>query len=118
MLPDFSASGDSWERVLDALRNRVSEQKFNTWFRPLRAVVFGPDRIVLEVPNPFFIDWFEEHNLPLLRSAIAEVLPEVPPIQFVVAESFSDRPAPLRHPTCASRSTTRPAPAPRRRRLT
>lgn len=60
-----------WERILDKLKELVSEQKFTTWYRPIRPVEVAARRVVLEVPNPFFVDWFEEHNLPTLRQAVS-----------------------------------------------
>ena len=70
---------EAWERVLEALRSAVSEQKFSTWFGPIRPLEVSSRRVLLEAPNPFFIDWFEEHNLPPLRDAVARALaPSVP----------------------------------------
>jgi len=68
----------------------VSEQKFQTWFKPIRPLEISEDRIVLEVPNPFFIDWFEEHNLPLLRAAVATQIAGNPAIRFAVAENYQE----------------------------
>jgi chromosomal replication initiator protein len=80
-----------WERILDRLRELVSEQKFTTWFRPIRPVELASGRVVLEVPNPFFVDWFEEHNLPTLRLAVSSVVPGSPEIRFVVRPGYESR---------------------------
>ena len=82
---------DLWSRILEKLRSSVSEQKFTTWFRPIQPVEISADRVVLEVPNPFFVDWFEEHNLPLLRAAVSEALGSIPEIRFVVADGYDGR---------------------------
>ena len=44
--------------------------------------------MLLEVPNPFFVDWFEEHNLPLLRSSVLSQIETAPEIRFTVAEGY------------------------------
>lgn len=77
-----------WASILEDLKRRVSEQKFLTWFRPIRPVEVTPGRVTLEVPNPFFIDWFEEHNLPLLRSSIEAQLGGSPDIRFSVTPDY------------------------------
>ena len=77
-----------WGLVLDHIQQRISEQKFNTWFRPIRPVALTGGEVVLEVPNPFFVDWFEEHNLPILKSAVTEALGECPNIRFAVSETY------------------------------
>jgi chromosomal replication initiator protein len=57
----------------------------------MRALEFTEGRVVLEVPNPFFVDWFEEHNLPILRRAVEDTIGASPEILLVVSEQFSDR---------------------------
>ncbi|MBM3286493.1 MAG: chromosomal replication initiator protein DnaA [Candidatus Eisenbacteria bacterium] len=68
----------------------MTEQRFTTWFRPIVPREFEEDRVVLEVPNPFFVDWFEEHNLPLLRQAIRESLGWEPAVDFAVKEDYKE----------------------------
>ncbi len=80
----------TWSQILDALRGSVSEQKYTTWFRPIRPLELSSNRVVLEVPNPFFVDWFEEHNLPLLRSVLQGVLGRLPEISFSVADGYQN----------------------------
>jgi chromosomal replication initiator protein len=90
------ASQEAWSKILDELRLRTSEQKFQTWFRPIRPLEVSSVRVVLEVPNPFFVDWLEEHNLPLLKSAVSTQLPSSPEIRFTVADGYqADFPRPV-----------------------
>ena len=63
---------ERWEAVLSTLQGRMTEQRFVTWFRPLVPLGVDEECLTLQVPNPFFIDWFEEHNLPILRQAVHE----------------------------------------------
>jgi chromosomal replication initiator protein len=84
------AAQEAWSRILEELRRRVSDQKFQTWFHPIRPIEVSSNRVVLEVPNPFFVDWFEEHNLPLLRSAVSTQLPGGPEIRFTVADGYQN----------------------------
>ena len=98
---------DVWEKILEELRRRVSEQKFQTWFRPIRPLEISEERIVLEVPNPFFIDWFEEHNLPLLRSAVSSQIHSNPVIRFAVAENYQET---FQRPRPSAEASRNPAP--------
>lgn len=52
--------------------------------------------VELEVPNPFFVDWFEEHNLPILKSAIAQTIGSCPDIRFTVSEDYQSGYGPTR----------------------
>jgi len=70
-------------------------------------------RVLLEVPNPFFVDWFEEHNLPILRSSVSLYLPGSPDIHFTVAPNFQEtfrRQAPAAGERPALPSSPRPTP--------
>ena len=81
---------EAWENVLNWLRGRMSEQRFGTWFRPLRPLNLEGERVLLEVPNPFFIDWFEEHNLPILSQAIEETWGVHPIVSFRVRDDYRE----------------------------
>ncbi len=76
------ASGDGghavWARILERARSEVNEQTFRTWFLQTRFVQLDGDTLVLEGPNPFFVDWLTEHHLDLLeRCARGELGPAV-----------------------------------------
>ncbi|MCX5737275.1 MAG: chromosomal replication initiator protein DnaA [Proteobacteria bacterium] len=83
-----SEAQGTWPEILDEIRKRVSPQKFQTWFEPIQVVSCGPEKLVLQVPNPFFGDWFEEHNLPILRDALQTRLGLTPKVHFVVSNSY------------------------------
>lgn len=105
-----------WEQTLLAIRERIgAAQTYETWFRPIRAVAMGPDRVELEVPNAFFVDWIHEHHLPILRQGLAETLGAVPEIRFSTSDSTpATEPAPAR-PVAAPAATSAPqAPRPDR----
>jgi chromosomal replication initiator protein len=87
-LVSTSQAQGTWRDILDEIRKRVSPQKFQTWFDPIQVVTFEADKVVLEVPNPFFADWFEEHNLPILEESLRSRLGEAPKVRFVVSNAY------------------------------
>jgi chromosomal replication initiator protein len=80
-----------WEDVLLSLRQQMTEQRFITWFQPLTPLGLNDGGLLLEVPNPFFIDWFEEHNLSILRQSIQEAWGWEPRISFSVREDYREQ---------------------------
>jgi chromosomal replication initiator protein len=64
---------DVWAQVLSAVRRRVSQQCFDTWFRPV--VFCGNDETCLriKVPNSNFRQWLLDNYAPLLLDAIHEI---------------------------------------------
>jgi chromosomal replication initiator protein len=62
-----------WDEALAVIRSRVSRQSFEAWFRPLTPSAIEQNRIQVLLPNRFFKEWFEEHYLGLLRSALEDL---------------------------------------------
>ena len=77
----------AWAVILEHLQSRVTEQKFDTWYRKLSPLVVTEDVVLLEVPNAFFVDFFEEYNLPTLKDSIQAILGASPPIRFQVRKN-------------------------------
>ncbi len=73
-----------WEDVLELVRRNVTESRFNTWFSKLTPRKLTEQSLEIEAPTPFFVDYFEEHNLKVLLSAIREVFGWEPKVQFSV----------------------------------
>lgn len=90
MVETSSAQG-TWSEVLADIRKRVSNQKFQTWFEPIQVLKLDADRVVLEVPNPFFGDWFEEHNLPILKDSLTQLTGSKPHIRFVISKKYYEQ---------------------------
>ncbi|MEI8191855.1 MAG: chromosomal replication initiator protein DnaA, partial [candidate division NC10 bacterium] len=63
-----------WEEALAVIRSRISRQSFEAWFRPLTLGKLEENRLQILLPNRFFKEWFEEHYLGLLRSALEDLL--------------------------------------------
>lgn len=62
-----------WDAVLERLKPRITEEGFNTWFRPTRFLEKRENTILVEVPNPFFVEWIEEYYGKALAEALTEV---------------------------------------------
>jgi chromosomal replication initiator protein len=74
-----------WESILARLATLVNAQSFQTWFKPTRLVAYEAGRIVIEGPNPFFVDWLSEHHRDKIQYAARETLGEDVAVDFVAA---------------------------------
>ncbi len=63
-----------WDNILTRIKEKVPEQTFSTWFSPTSCIELTDSTIIIEVPNPFFIDWLGEHYLNLLNETAKSVL--------------------------------------------
>jgi chromosomal replication initiator protein len=60
-----------WDTILESVRCKVSLQTFETWFLPLKPVSWDQEEVQIACPNFFFKDWFGEHHLENLETALS-----------------------------------------------
>ncbi len=64
---------DIWNRVLSALREKVSQKAFDIWLKPLKMIGQDENHLELEVPNKFFKDWISEYYQPLMKESLLQL---------------------------------------------
>lgn len=67
-----TAAEKVWKTSQKRLKEVLSEDIFDLWFKPVRAVGMDEDSIRLEVTNEFCEVWLKENYDDLLRKAVAE----------------------------------------------
>jgi chromosomal replication initiator protein len=65
---------EAWDEALSVIRGRISRQGYEAWFRPLALGAVSENRLQILLPNRFFKEWFEEHYLGMLRSALEDLM--------------------------------------------
>ncbi len=94
---------DVWVKILSAIKKRVSQQVYETWFRPLVLEARDPTTLRVRVPNENFRKWLLDHYADLLDESVKEAVGRN--LQIVVSVETST-PAPPRQ------ESGDPAPAP------
>ena len=51
---------DLWNKCSKKLENRMSQEDFNTWIRPLKAEIYE-DNLELVAPNDFILEYIEKN---------------------------------------------------------
>lgn len=59
-----------WEKSANIVREKISQQNFETWIRPIRIIAIDGNNIRLSVPNKFFKDWIMDNYLSVIRDAL------------------------------------------------
>lgn len=62
----------SWDKCLSLIKENVSEQQFNTWFRPIAFESFNESNktLLVQVPSPFVYEYLEENYVDLLKRVL------------------------------------------------
>ena len=70
---------EHWASALADLRERLSEENYDTWLGAIRFDGFDGKRLRIRIPNRFYADWIRTHYLDLLleslrtRSAVSNI---------------------------------------------
>lgn len=61
-----------WDKCLSLIKENVSEQQFNTWFKPIAFESFNESNktLLVQVPSPFVYEYLEENYVDLLKRVL------------------------------------------------
>jgi chromosomal replication initiator protein len=64
-----------WQQSLHLIQENVTEQQFNTWFKPIGFESYQEDTktLLLQVPSPFVYEYLEENYVDLLSKVLTRV---------------------------------------------
>ncbi len=67
-----------WDQSLTLFSENVSEEQFNTWFKPIVFESYNPSTkaVTVQVPSTFVYEYLEEHYVDLLRKIIGRCFGE------------------------------------------
>jgi chromosomal replication initiator protein len=68
-------SEDIWSRCLNILQEEFPSQQFNTWLRPLQAMI-QQQHLILLAPNRFVVDWVKKNFLARIQELVKQFYPE------------------------------------------
>jgi chromosomal replication initiator protein len=71
-----------WADVLTDIRSQVRPEAYNTWFRPIHCTHAVGTKVILAVPEDFYLDWFQDNYVGLLRDVLRNHLGESPSLEF------------------------------------
>jgi len=73
-----------WTECVKIIKERVSQQNFETWIKPIRIVSLEDSNILLGVPNKFFKDWLVENYIDIISNSLSSVSGIGVDIKFIV----------------------------------
>ena len=56
-----------WDNCLLLIKENVSEQQFNTWFKPIIPLSYEDNKFTIQVPSQFFYEYLEEKYVNVLK---------------------------------------------------
>jgi chromosomal replication initiator protein len=62
-----------WSKVIDSVKEKVGQQNFDIWIKPIHFVSMEAESVHLEVPNRFFKEWIHEHFASHIKEAFFQI---------------------------------------------
>ncbi|MDD5711411.1 MAG: chromosomal replication initiator protein DnaA [Smithellaceae bacterium] len=73
-----------WDKALNIIKEKVSQQNFDTWIKPITISSLDGNNVHLVVPNRFFRDWIlDNYQLPI-KEALAQAACVDVTVNFIV----------------------------------
>lgn len=97
---------NTWERILRAIRPRISAHSFKTWFGPTEFLDEDASSLTVQVPNNWFADWLKTHYAGIIQEALRDA--DRPGLAVRFHSAQQEGPAEIRsgeRPSAASSST-------------
>ena len=75
-----------WDNCLQLIKDNVSEQQFNTWFRPIVFKSYKPATrtILVGIPSMFVYEYLEENYVDLLKKTLTRFYGEGTKLNYSV----------------------------------
>jgi len=80
-----------WNQALIEVRQRIGQQNYETWIKPIRFASRSKGEINLEVPNKFFRDWLTEHYLIQIEDVLSSLANDRLRVVFEINEKLESR---------------------------
>ena len=72
-MPSVVGCNELWEKCMNKLREKLSDEEFNTWLVPIVPIDFENNVLFLEVPTTFFYEWVSVHYSNCIIRAVNEI---------------------------------------------
>lgn len=80
---------NTWSKVIDSLKEKVGQQNFDIWIKPIQFVSMEGERVQLAVPNRFFREWISEHFAAHIREVFFQVTAKPCQLHFQIKNAKS-----------------------------
>jgi len=64
----------AWNKCLLQIKERIGNQAYETWFKPIKPVKIESELLTIQVPSQFFYEWLEDHYVQLIREVLDQQL--------------------------------------------
>lgn len=75
-----------WAKSLSIIAQKVGENSFELWFKPMKMIQFKDKNLTIEIPNRFYREWVDDNYPQLLPETIESLLGYKISVKFKISE--------------------------------
>ncbi len=75
-----------WEKSLSIIEDKIGNNVFDLWIKPIKALQLKEQQLTLEVPNRFFKEWIEDYYPALINEVVEGFLGHAVTVKFKISE--------------------------------
>ncbi len=83
------SSTEIWKKCLSVIKENVPALTYSTWFIPIKPIEYNNNKLKIEVPNTFFIEWIEEHYNTIINNVVNQILGTDGKLLYVVLDEHA-----------------------------
>lgn len=76
-----------WDDCCELIKGQISGPSFRTWINPIEPLRVENNKLIVSIPNQFFIEWLEGRYSELIQSSLRQVVNEGFSISYVIKDS-------------------------------
>ncbi len=84
-----------WFESTKIIKEKISQQNFETWIKPIRILSVEENNIYLSVPNKFFKDWLVENYISVISDSLSQTMGTLVNVNFVIKKEKADQKEPV-----------------------
>ena len=84
-----------WFESTKIIKEKISQQNFETWIKPITILSVEENNIYLSVPNKFFKDWLVENYISVISDSLSQTMGTLVNVNFVIKKEKADRKEPV-----------------------
>jgi chromosomal replication initiator protein len=81
---------DIWVNALKIIEEKVGNQTYELWFKPIKLLLLKDQHLSIEVPNRFFKEWIEDHYHDVITETVEGYLKDKVQLDIKVREGQAD----------------------------
>ncbi len=82
-----------WTKCCEIIKSQIPGPSYRTWISPIEPVGIENGKLVVQIPNQFFIEWLEGRYHEIIQSALRGIVNEEFGVSYVIkdgSENFND----------------------------